>query len=256
MPHPQDKAIAHVATRAGGEPADPSWRVTLHFHPDRLVAGTPILQLMAQDGVYRSQFETGTSNGGLTAHPGGDRWQWESRIFAAAYDNGPAAGRPKYGSLNFRRRLAGGSPRFGSAYLRLAAHTLARTTFCYPNSVFEPEHFGTASRLSTLAAVAQADNKDPLDDYIEAHVHGIVDLTRDAEALVLDPCYLGTPTHSAARRLACPIEWHDGFTLTTAELRRHPGYRGQEFADLGVSLARNGRLDPNATGFRCLTGCG
>jgi hypothetical protein len=33
--------------------------VTLHFHPDRLVAGVPILQLMARDGVYRSQFETG-----------------------------------------------------------------------------------------------------------------------------------------------------------------------------------------------------
>ena len=34
MPHPQDKAIAHVATLAAGGPGDPSWRVTLHFHPD------------------------------------------------------------------------------------------------------------------------------------------------------------------------------------------------------------------------------
>jgi hypothetical protein len=254
MPHPQDKAIAHVAAMADGEPADPSWRVTLHFHPDRLVAGVPILQLMAQDGVYRSQFETGTSNGGLTAHPGGDRWRWESRIFAAAYDNGPAAGRPKYGSLNFRHRLAGGSPRFGSAYLRLAAHTLARTTFCYPDSVFEPGHFGVAARLSALVALAEAGNKDPLDDYIEAHVHGIVDLTRDTEALVLDPCYRGTPAESAARRLACPVEWHGGFTLTTTELRRHPGYRGQEFVDLGLSLARDGRLDPCLLGDASRTG--
>ena len=254
MPHPQDKAIAHVATLAAGEPADPSWRVTLHFHPDRLVAGTPILQLMAQDGIYRSQFETGTSNGGLTAHPGGDRWRWESRIFAAAYDNGPAAGRPKSGSLNFRRRLAGGSPRFGSAYLRLAAHTLARTTFCYPDSVFEPEDFGVAARVSTLVALAEADTKDPLDDYIEAHVHGLVGLAHDAEALVLDPCYRGTPAESAARRLPCPIEWHGGFTLTTTELRRHPGYRGQEIVDLGLSLARNGRLDPLILGDASRTG--
>jgi hypothetical protein len=37
--------------------------VTLHFHPDRLAAGLPVLQLMARDGAYRSQFETGTSNG-------------------------------------------------------------------------------------------------------------------------------------------------------------------------------------------------
>ena len=248
MPCPRERAIAHVTKLATGEPADPSWRATLHFHPDRLVNGTPVLQLMAHDGVYRSQFETGTSNGGLTAYPGGDRWRWESRIFAAAYDNGPVSDRPKYGSLNFRRRLVGGSPRFGSAYLRLAAHTMARTTFCYPDSFFEPGHFGVASRLSTLVALAEADEKDPLDDYIEAQVHGIIDLSRDVEALVLDPCYRGTPVESAARHLAVPVQWHGGFTLTTTELRRHPGYRGQEFVDLGVSLARNGQLDPRILG--------
>jgi hypothetical protein len=156
MALPHEKAIARIAALATGDPVNPSWRVTLHFHPDRLVGGKPILQLMAEDGVYRSQFETGTSNGGLTAHP--------------------------------------------------------------------------------------------LDDYIEAHVHGVINLTRDAEALVLDPCYLGTPVESAARRLGCPIEWHGGFTLTVAELRRHPGYRGREFVDLGTSLAREGRLDPSVLG--------
>ena len=98
MPHPHERAIAHVAALSTGSPVDPSWRVTLHFHPDRLVAGEPILTLMARDGVYRTQFETGTSNGGLTAHPGGDRWRWESRIFNGIYDNGSPADRPKYGS--------------------------------------------------------------------------------------------------------------------------------------------------------------
>jgi hypothetical protein len=222
--------------------------VTLHFHPDRLVSGTPILERMARDGVYRSQFETGTSNGGLTAHPGGDRWRWESRIFAGAYDAGPPAARPKYGSLNFRWRLVGGSPRFGSAYLRLAGRTLTRTTFCYPDSVFEPRHFGVASRLSTLITMAVADDKDPLDDYIEAQVHGVVDLATDVEALVLDPCYHRTPVEAAAGRLACPVEWHGGFALTATELRQHPEYRGAEYVALGVSLARDGRLDPRIIG--------
>jgi hypothetical protein len=248
MPHPQERAIAHVASLAAGEPVDPSLRVTLHFHPDRLVAGVPILERMAHDGVYRSQFETGTSNGGLTAHPGGDRWRWESRIFAEAYDNGPPADRPTYGSLNFRRRRVGGSPRFGSAHLRLASHTLTRTTFCYPDSVSEPRHFGVAARLSTLIALAEADDNDPLDDYIEARVHGLVDLSRDVEALVLDPCYRDTSTATAAKRLACPVEWHGGFALTRAELLRHPEYRGPEFVDLGVSLTRDGRLDPQIIG--------
>jgi Protein of unknown function (DUF3626) len=254
MPHPQERAIAHVTSLATGESADPSLRVTLHFHPDRLVAGVPILELMARDGVYRSQFDTGTSNGSVTAHPGGDRWRWESRIFAGAYDEGPPTDRPKYGSLNFRRRLVGGSPRFGSAYLRLAGHTLARTTFCYPCSVFEPQHFGVASRLSRLVVLAEADDRDPLDDYIEAQVHGVVHLTRDVEALVLDSCYRGTPVETAARRLARPVEWHGGFTLATTELRRYPEYRGAEFVDLGVSLTRDGRLDPRIIGDASRTG--
>lgn len=50
MLYPHEKAIGYVATLAAGGPAAPSWRVTLHFHPDRLVAATPILQLMARDG--------------------------------------------------------------------------------------------------------------------------------------------------------------------------------------------------------------
>lgn len=243
-----------MTTLAAGQAADPSWRVTLHFHPDRLVAGTPILEQMARDGVYRSQFETGTSNGGLTAHPDGDRWRWESRIFAAAYDDGPAAARPKYGSLNFRQRPAGGSPRFGSAHLRLAAHTLPRTTFCYPDSFHEPQDFGVASKLSTLITLAEADDQDLLDDYIEAHVHGMIDLNRDVEALVLDPCYRDTLVHAAAGKLACPVEWHGGFTLATAELRRHPGYRGPEYVALGLALARDGVLDPGVIGNASRTG--
>jgi hypothetical protein len=33
-----------------------------------LATGVPVLAAMGRDGVYRSQFETGISNGGLTAH--------------------------------------------------------------------------------------------------------------------------------------------------------------------------------------------
>lgn len=248
------RALAHVAALATGDGADPAWRVTLHFHPDRLAAGEPILRAMARDGVYRSQFETGTSNGGLTAHEGGDRWRWESRMFGGAYDGGPVVNRPRYGSLNFRRRTVGGSPRFGSSHLRLAAHTLDRTTFCYPDSVFEPVHFGVVARLSTLVAMAAADDKEPLDDYIEAHVHGPVELARDVEALVLDPCYRGTAVEAAAGALGCPVEWHGGFRLHVDELRRHPEYRGPEFVALGVELARDGWLDAAVIGDASRTG--
>lgn len=76
-------ALAHIATLARGGPLNGDLRVTIHFHPDRLVAGTSVLQAIAIDGRYRSQFETGTSSGGLSAHPGGDRWNWEAACSAA-----------------------------------------------------------------------------------------------------------------------------------------------------------------------------
>lgn len=113
-----DRAVAFGRARPVGPPADPGLRVTVNFHPDRRVGRLPLLEVLARDGVYRSQVETGTSNGGLTAHPGGDRWAWESRLFGGAYDDAPPAQRPKYGALDVRRRAVGGSPRFGSAHPR------------------------------------------------------------------------------------------------------------------------------------------
>ncbi|WP_055598285.1 DUF3626 domain-containing protein [Streptomyces aureus] len=230
------RALAHVAARSTGEPIDPALRVTLNFHPH-------FLGRLADDGVYRSQFVTGTSNGGLTAHPGGDRWRWESRIFGGAYDEAPADARPVYGALDYRRRPFGAAPRFGSAHLRLTSAALERATFCYPDSCLEPVAFGVAARMG-LIALAEADDQDMLDDCVEAQIHGPVRIARDVEALVLDPSHRGTEVEAAARRLPCPVEWHGGFRLSVDELRRHPGFRGQEYVELGARIAVDGRLDP------------
>lgn len=250
---PWEQALRHVSSLSTGPTLDQSLRVTLNFHPDRHAGGRPILSALAEDGEYLSQFVTGTGNGGLTAHPGGDRWRWESRIFANAYDHAPGRRRPVYGSLNFRHKPFGGSSRFGSAHLRLAADTLPRTTFCYPDSAAEPQHFGTAARMS-LVELARADSRDMLDDYIEAHVHGPVRLDRDVEALVLDPSYRGTEVETVASRLPCPVQWHAGFRLAIHELSRHPDYRGQEFVDLGIEIAIDGILDPRIIGDAARTG--
>ena len=67
-------AVAHVDDTSRGVPLDRASRITLNFHPDRRADDLLTIEAMVRDGVYRSQFETGTSNGGLTAHPGGDRW--------------------------------------------------------------------------------------------------------------------------------------------------------------------------------------
>lgn len=252
-PSPQEQAIRHVASLSSGPPVDPALRVTLNFHPDRTMRGRPILLALAEDGVYHSQFVTGTSNGGLTAHPGGDRWRWESRIFGGAYDRAPAHERPVYGALDFRRRPLGGAPRFGSAHFRLTAEVLPRATFCYPDSVFEPSAFGVAAGMS-LIELAEADDQDALDDYIEAQVHGPLVLDRDVEALVLDPSFRGTAVEAAARRLPCPLEWHPGLRLSVEELGRHPDYRGQEYVDLGAEIAVDGYLDPRIVGDAARTG--
>lgn len=249
-------AVIHVGRAARGVPLDPSLRVTVNFHPERLHRGTPVLRAIAADGTYRSQFETGTSNGGLTAHPGGDRWRWEQRIFGGAYDDAPDRERPRYGALNHRRRPVGSAPRFGSAHLRLAAHTLHRTTFCYPDSVFEPEHLGTAAALD-LAHRADDDLAsgvvDDLDSYVEAHLHGGLDLATDVEAVVLDPAFRGSEVERAAADLPCAVEWHDGFRIDLDTVRRHPDYRGPHIVALAEQVAVDGWLDPATIGAAAAT---
>jgi hypothetical protein len=244
---PWQRAVAHVASRVSGPPLPEDLAVTVHFHPDRLVGEVSLLRHLVTDGVYRSQFETGTSNGGLTAHAGGDRWRWENRMFGGAYDHLPPSARPKYGSLNYRRRPAGGSVRFGSSHLRLKREVRTRTTFCYPDSFGEPDDFGTAEHLS-LVALAEADTQDELDDHIEAHVHGPLRLATDVEALVLDPAFRGTDVEAAAAELPFPTHWHHGFRLPVDVLAEHADYRGEDVVRAGKEIAEDGWLDARIIG--------
>lgn len=252
------QAVAHVDARCSGDPLDRSLWLTLNFHPDRSVGGVEILDALAGDGTYRSQFETGTSNGGLTAHRGGDRWLWEQRLFAGAYDDAPASERPKYGALDHRRRPLGGAPRFGSAHFRLREHMLDRATYCFPDSAFDPAHFATARHFDLLPLAAAHDraleldpddeDHDPLDGYVEAQIHGRVLLADDVEALVLDPCYRGTDVEARARRLPVPVEWHEGRVLDLATLDAHEDYRGPAPVAVGHDIVRAGVIDARVIG--------
>jgi Protein of unknown function (DUF3626) len=108
MTGPVEQAILHVRHHSNGEPVPPGLPITINFHPDTILSGVTTIQLLAREGIYRSQFETHTSNGGLTAYPGGDRWVWESRIFGGAHDGADPSLRPKYGALNYRADPFGG----------------------------------------------------------------------------------------------------------------------------------------------------
>ncbi|MGC4839392.1 DUF3626 domain-containing protein [Micromonospora vinacea] len=50
-----------------------------------------------------------------------------------------------------------------------------------------------------------------LDDYVEAQIHGTLDLARDVEELVVDPSFAGAPTGATveliARRHGFPLRW-------------------------------------------------
>ena len=208
-----------------------------------------MLESILELGQYLSQFATGTSNGGLTAFPGGDRWLWEQRIFGGAYDHVEVHHRPVYGALDLDGDPFGPAPRFGSAYLRLRPEVLARATFAYPDSTFEPELFGVADRMRLIAdyrrderAADQAAAQgcgivDRLDHYIEAHVHGGVKVPEDVEVLVIDPSFADHAVLETADLCGLAVETHPGYVAEVAEIAAHPEYRGQDVADLAQRIA-------------------
>jgi hypothetical protein len=244
-----DGLILAVATRV---------RIALNFHPDRIAAdGRVVAEAMLEDGLYRSQFETRISNGGLTAFPGGGRDRWEEAIFGGAYQSPAVAPseRPKYGGLNLMHHPDGPCPRFGSCHLRLRPEVLERSTFCFGDSHMGPRDVGTIDAfepvLAALLEVVQTNGEAlgrsqvsvqslieaiggnglevlsatqgrALDDYIEAQVHGSVDLAKDAEAIIADPSFQRTPIGSAlmgiSRRYELDLTWHSGFELDVADV--------------------------------------
>ncbi|WP_405612336.1 DUF3626 domain-containing protein [Streptomyces sp. NBC_01508] len=281
-------ALARIEAAVGGavETADlvarirDHVRVTLNFHPDRFVAGGPtVAESLALDGRYRSQYETGLSNGSRTAHPGGARDGWEERLFGGAYhaDGGARPGeRPKYGALNLYGHPDGASPRFGSCHVRLRPEVNARVTYCHGDSHLGPVDVGTIDTfgrvlagvlaedadiarlpypaVAVTAAVTAAEPGRKLDAYVEAQVHGDIDLVTDAEALVVDPSFRGTDTGrllaATARRCGIALEWHAGFVLAPDEVGAE--FRGAMMVPFAAwvcrSYARTGILDAEVLG--------
>ncbi len=262
MTHP---ALAHVrALFPAAGPVAVTAPITVSFHPDRLLAdGLTVAQHLAGEGVYRSQFETGISNGGLTAYAGGDRDVWEQRMFPGVYSG--AAGRPIYGGLNLAGYPDGASPRFGSCHLVLAPAALELATFSHGDSFTEPKVFGTAATFGAvwealLAEVARTGRAlnlpasspaewvralgEPrtaagraMDDYVEAQVHGGIILGEHVTAVVADPSFRGTPVEAQLRGLAAELRWSPGFALPAAEFPAD--LRGPSAVALARELARH-----------------
>lgn len=259
-------------------------RLTLNFHPDRLDSqGRTVAAGLLADGRYRSQFETGISNGGRFAVPGGDRTRRESLLFDGVYDRGGSF-RPVYGALDLFGDPNGGSPRFGSSFIVLEPACFARATFCVGDSHLGPEDVGTLDQLMSVLAgaieeCAEGDgfgrdlsasrflqtisdrghgsqSARELDRYVEAQVHGTVNLAGDVAAVHLDPSFGGTQVHrdlqTAARRYGFDLMWSEGSEVRPKDI--DPGFRGPEVVTLAYETTRDdGLVDAAAIG-RALIG--
>jgi hypothetical protein len=154
-----------------------------------------------------------------------------------------------------------------------------RTTLCVGDSHEGPRDLGTADEpLSILAGLCEqaADGRllgralgvddlrevfskrftgrDParvLDGYVEAQVHGGVELGHDVSSVVLDPSFRSTRIEHhltlAAQRHGFVIEWHEGSELDVGDVPR--GFRGPTMPGLARRVARtDGVLDAAAIG--------
>ncbi len=80
---------------------------------------------------------------------------------------------------------------------------------------------------------------DPLNDYVEAHVHGGVEIGRDVEALVIDPS--DREAHEGVLDgLGCPVEQHRGYRVQPHSI--DPSYRGAVPVELARGLG--GEITP------------
>src|SRR5690606_24810085 len=156
------RALAAVGRRGGQGPADAPDRsvleravLTVTFHADRPARdGRTAAEALADDGVYRTQFETGVSSGGL------------DEVLAGA-----------------RRRLSRATFSWGdSVLLPTAVGTWDR---------IEPVLAAAAAADAPELAGRRRPGPERLDHYVEAQVHGGLHLS-DVEAVVTDPSYRGT----------------------------------------------------------------
>ncbi|GIF41383.1 DUF3626 domain-containing protein [Actinoplanes xinjiangensis] len=251
---PADTALAHVRALFPAPGPVVTAPITVNFHPDRPLAdGRTVIEHLAADGIYRTQYETGISNGGL----GGDRPVWEQRMF------GDSGSRPVYGALNLPGHPDGAAPRFGSCHFVLRGHVTGRATFSLGDIHTLPEILGTAATFGAvwdglLAQVArtgqalgvsaddphtwQAALAEPrttagrtLDDYVEAQVHGGLSIAADVAAVVADPSFRGTAIEAGLRRLGVAVHWHHGLQLPAEQFP--DDLRGPEAALLAREIA-------------------
>lgn len=196
--------------------------VTLNFHPDRLAVagGRTVIEGLLHEGRYRSQSARCTLTWG-DSHEGpehvGTIDAFEP-LLAALLEAADASGE----ALGVSGMDVG---------------TLVR------------------SLSSTQRGGARGVQGRALDTYIEAQVHGDIDLSADVDALVVDPSFEGTSTgaslHELCARYGIAFREHPGFVLATQDVP--DDFRGPRMVPLAERVDRcfalvRGQLDAATVG--------
>ena len=89
-----------------------------------------------------------------------------------------------------------------------------------------------------------------LDSFVEAQVHGAVDLQRDVEAMVVDSSFYGTHVGRTLAQLSSSYDisfrWHPGFTLAPDEFPEE--FRGFPTRRIAERVAKEGVVNAPTLG--------
>ena len=233
--HPDKKLTRTTAVYGAAHAELPDYRVPV----DR--ASAVLVDALLADTHYRNQFETGLTSGSPSAYPGGSRDTWERGLFDGLYQEGPFTPheRPKYGSLNASNDPgATATASYGSSYFVLTDEARRRATFTAGDSsgiswgsmkqgmgmvdAFEallanPQLNDEQLRAMIRVAKGEVPSLPSRHPYVEAQIHGPVELAKDVKEIVGHARFLGTPVEAKLRELArktgVPIRWQDGTKL-------------------------------------------
>ena len=218
---------------------------------------------------------------------------WETKMFGQAYTGAEASDRPKYGALALLGQVDGPAPRFGSCYFLLKPKVTGRSTFCWGSSrKVPPSCRGTNDNWENILAemlndsftregtLGVSDLRPPaliermlgllgspslenqwqypaacnVGNYIEAQVHGPVELASDVDAMVVDPSFRGTETgarlSAMAQRHGILLHWRYAGSALPVETTP-TDFRGPKMLTVARTIARLVSATPLAAS-RCV----
>lgn len=203
-----------------------------------------IFASLQEDGIYKNLWERGSR----PSHPKAPRRSKadflfkEHNTFAGTYNQAAPEERPHYGALNFLLAPEGGAAVYGPGVLILDNKVKQRTSFHPRDSRFtRMENAGAMEAMAgCLLSKTDDDLKQLLEvatgrrphgqygpdghpqaftgsNYIEAQIHGPVDLSEDLAGVALHRKYQGTPSgadaEAMARQFDVPLTWYDDAAL-------------------------------------------